>query len=86
VLNYDLSGVSFVLDPSYLKLAWLRPFKKNQLPHLADADAYEITGEVTLENRGEKGQAIITGTYSGSSSINIGNYGNGGQTSSVLGS
>jgi hypothetical protein len=68
VLNYDLSGVSFVLDPSYLKLAWLRPFKKNQLPHLADADAYEITGEVTLENRGEKGQAIITGTYSGSSS------------------
>jgi hypothetical protein len=65
VLNYDLSGVSFVLDPSYLKLAWLRPFKKNQLPHLADADAYEITGEVTLENRGEKGQAIITGTYSG---------------------
>ena len=67
VLNYDLSGVSFVLDPSYLKLAWLRPFKKNALPHLADADAYEITGEVTLENRGEKGQAIITGTYSGGS-------------------
>jgi hypothetical protein len=57
-----------VLVPSYLKLAWLRPFKKNQLPHLADADAYEITGEVTLENRGEKGQAIITGTYSGSGS------------------
>ncbi len=65
VLNYDLSGVTFVLDPSYLKLAWLRPFKKNNLPHLADADAYEITGEVTLENRGEKGQAIITGTYGG---------------------
>lgn len=72
VLNYDLSGVSFVLDPSYLKLAWLRPFKKIKLPKLADAEASAIIGEVTLENRGEKGQAIITGTYSGSDSVSGG--------------
>lgn len=72
VLDYDLSGVSFVLDPSYLKLAWLRPFRKLKLPKQADAEASVIVGEVTLENRGEKGQAIITGTYSGSDSVSGG--------------
>lgn len=65
VLNFDLSGVSFVLDPNYIKLAWLRPFKKEQLPNLASAKAAVIEGEVTLEVRGERAQAIITGKYDG---------------------
>ena len=64
-LNFDLSGVSLLLDPSYLKLAWLRPFTKEKLPKLADATAGVIKGEVTLECRGEQGQAIINGTLSG---------------------
>lgn len=50
----------FVLDPSYLAVAWLRPFKKKDLPDDSDGKAGIITGEMTLELRGEKGQAIIT--------------------------
>lgn len=50
----------FVLDPSYLKLAWLRNFKKVDLPPTADGKSGVIVGEVTLELKGEKGQAIIT--------------------------
>ena len=49
----------FVLDPSYLAVAWLRPFKKKDLPDDSDGKAGIITGEMTLELRGEKGQAII---------------------------
>lgn len=89
VLNYDLSGVSFVLDPSYLKLAWLRPFKKVDLPKLADSTAHAIIGEVTLENRGEKGQAIIRGTRtvsSGSDSVSGGSDSvSGGDSVTVVG-
>lgn len=50
----------FVLDPSYLAVAWLRPFQKKDLPETADAKSGIITGEMTLELRGEAGQAIIT--------------------------
>ena len=50
----------FVLDPSYLAVAWLRPFAKKMLPDDSDGKAGVITGEMTLELRGESGQAIIT--------------------------
>lgn len=50
----------FVLDPSYLAVAWLRPFQKKELPAVSDAKAGMITGEMTLELRGESGQAIIS--------------------------
>lgn len=49
----------FVLDPTYLAVAWLRPFKSKELPAMSDAKAGIITGEMTLELRGEAGQAII---------------------------
>lgn len=49
----------FVLDPQYIALAWLRPFKRKDLPDDSDGQAGVITGEMTLELRGEKGQAII---------------------------
>ena len=49
----------FVLDPQYLALAWLRPFKRKDLPDSSDGRAGVITGEMTLEVKAEKGQAII---------------------------
>lgn len=50
----------FVLDPTYLAVAWLRPFKSKELPAMSDAKAGIITGEMTLELRGEAGQAMIS--------------------------
>ena len=50
----------FVLDPQYIAVAWLRPFTKKDLPDDSDGKAGMITGEMTLELRGEKGQAVIT--------------------------
>ena len=49
----------FVLDPSLFKIAWLRNFKKNELPKMGDSKAGYIIGEMTLEARAEKGNAII---------------------------
>lgn len=49
----------FVLDPAAIKLAWLRPFKAEDLPTNSDGKAGSIVGEVTLEVRGEKGQGMI---------------------------
>jgi hypothetical protein len=49
----------YVLDPQYLALAWLRPFHKKDLNTDFDGKAGMITGEMTLEVKGEKGQAII---------------------------
>lgn len=49
----------YVIDPQYLSVAWLRPFKKKDLNADFDGKAGMITGEMTLEVRGEKGQAII---------------------------
>lgn len=87
VLNYDLSGVTFILDPKYLKLGVLRAFKKYDLPKLADASASMILGEYTLECRGERGQAIIYGkrTANGASGGNDTVAGGGGNDSVVSG-
>ena len=49
----------YVLDPQYLAIAWLRPFQKKALNTDFDGKAGMITGEMTLEVKGEKGQAII---------------------------
>ena len=49
----------FVLDPSLFKIAWLRNFKKNELPKTGDSKAGYIIGEMTLEAKAEKGNAII---------------------------
>lgn len=49
----------YLLDPQYLKLATLRPFKAQDLPKTGDSKAGYVLGELTLECRGEKGQAII---------------------------
>lgn len=49
----------FLLDPQYLKLATLRPFKAQDLPKTGDSKAGFVLGELTLECRGEKGQALI---------------------------
>ncbi|WP_196600529.1 DUF5309 domain-containing protein [Pectinatus frisingensis] len=50
----------FVLDPRYLAVAWLRPFKKKDLPSTDDAESGIIKGEMTLEVKAEKAQAIIS--------------------------
>ena len=49
----------FVLDPQYLAIAWLRRFKKKDLPATDDCQRGIIKGEMTLELKGEAGQAII---------------------------
>lgn len=51
----------YLLDGQYLKIATLRPFKAEDLPKTGDSMAGYVLGEVTLECRGEKGQAIIKG-------------------------
>jgi len=50
----------FVLDPQYMSIAWYRRFKKKDLPSTDDALKGVIKGEMTLEIKGEKGQAIIS--------------------------
>lgn len=57
--RFILDDQVFILDPQYLSLAWLRPFKRKDLPDDSDAKAGVITGEMTLEVKAEKGQAII---------------------------
>jgi hypothetical protein len=49
----------FVLDPQYIAVAWLRRFKKKDLPSSEDAVSGIIKGEMTLEFKGESGQAMI---------------------------
>jgi len=49
----------FVLDKSYLKTAYLRPFKQIELAVTGDNMKKAIVGELTLEVRAEKAQAII---------------------------
>lgn len=49
----------YILDPELIKVAWLRPFQKMDLPKTGDSKAGMILGEMTLEVKGEKGNAII---------------------------
>lgn len=49
----------FVLDYQYINIAWLRRFKKKDLPATSDSQSGVVKGEMTLEFRGEAGQAII---------------------------
>ena len=49
----------FLLSPKYFKLAWLRGFKKVDLPKTGDSRAAFISGELTLEGKAEKASAII---------------------------
>jgi len=49
----------FVLDKQYLKIAYLRPFKKKEIPVAADRFEQVVVGELTLEVRAEKAQARI---------------------------
>lgn len=75
VLNYDLSGVTFVLDPSLIQIGVLRSFQKFDIPKMADAFAAQILGEYTLLLRGERGQAIIRGKREIENSASGGNSG-----------
>jgi hypothetical protein len=50
----------FVLDKSYLKVAYLRPFKQEEVAKTGDRTEKVIVGELTLEVRAEKAQARIT--------------------------
>ena len=49
----------YVLSEEYLKKAYLRPFKKADLPKKASATEKIIEGEWTLEVRAEKAHAVI---------------------------
>jgi len=49
----------FILDKSYLKVAYLRPFKQIELAQTGDAVKKAVVGELTLEVRAEKAHAII---------------------------
>lgn len=50
----------FILSKDYLKVAYLRPFRTKDLPQTGDRIAKAVVGELTLEVRAEKAQAIIT--------------------------
>lgn len=49
----------FILTKQYLKTAYLRPFKQDQKAKTGDKIEKVIIGELTLEVRAEKAQAII---------------------------
>ena len=49
----------YVLDKTLLKTAYLRPFKQIELAKTGDAVKRAVIGELTLEVRAEKAQAII---------------------------
>ncbi len=53
------AGSVFVLDTQYLKTAWLRRFKTEDLPKTHDSIRKDILGELTLECRAEKAHALI---------------------------
>jgi hypothetical protein len=57
--RFQTDSQIFVLDPQYLAIAWLRRFKKKDLPSTDDAIKGIIKGEMTLELKGEAGQALI---------------------------
>lgn len=51
----------FLIDPQYWKVAELRKMHTKPLPETHDAHKKVIVGELTLEARAEKANAIITG-------------------------
>ena len=50
----------FVIDPEYWKVGFVRPLHTYTLPRTGDSLKAEIVGELTLEARAEKANAIIT--------------------------
>ena len=50
---------AYVLDPSMWKVAYLRRFKQLPLPKSSDNEARVIVGELTLEARAARGNAVI---------------------------
>ena len=57
--RYMLTDTLFILDTNYWKTAYLRPFKVKDIPPTGDYVAKAIIGELTLEARAEKANAII---------------------------
>jgi len=57
--RYMLTDMLFILDTNYWKTAYLRPFKVKDIPPTGDYVAKVIIGELTLEARAEKANAII---------------------------
>ena len=57
--RYMLTDTLFILDTNYWKIAYLRPFKVKDIPPTGDYVAKAIIGELTLEARAEKANAII---------------------------
>ena len=51
----------FVVDPTFWKVAELRKMKTENLPKTGDNIKKHIVGELTLEARAEKANAIVTG-------------------------
>ena len=58
--RYMVSGKIFILDKSYWKTAYLRPFKVEEKAKTGDRIEKVIIGELTIEARAEKANAIIT--------------------------
>lgn len=50
---------AYVLDPSMWKVAYLRRFKTHTLPKTGDSEAKVIVGELTLEARAARGNAVV---------------------------
>jgi hypothetical protein len=50
----------FVIDPEFWKVAHLRPMHTSKLPKTGDSQKRVIVGELTLEARAEKANAVIT--------------------------
>ncbi|RLE46027.1 phage head protein [Candidatus Woesearchaeota archaeon] len=57
--RYMLTNTLFILDSNYWKVAYLRPFKVKDIPPTGDYVGRVIIGELTLEARAEKANAVI---------------------------
>ena len=57
--RYMVSGKIFILDKSFWKVAYLRPFAIKDVPPTGDYIRKAILGELTLEARAEKANSII---------------------------
>ena len=57
--RFQLDTQIFILDPELINIAWLRRFKKYDLPVTSDSRQGIIKGEMTLEFKAEAGHALI---------------------------
>lgn len=56
---FQAAGTITLVDPDYMKIAYLRPFEKIPLSKIGDSDRFELLQELTLEVSNEKAHGAI---------------------------